>query len=70
MIGSVPGWAQDQPVDSLNLQLYACSNDMEACIYNVLCHQEGGNDRFWNLRFYKDFHERELVAAISFLDFM
>ena len=51
-------------------QLYACSNDKEACISNVLCHQEGGNNRFWNLRFYWNFHERELKAAFSFLDFI
>ena len=51
-------------------QLYACSNDNEASISDVLCHQEGGNDRFWNLRFYRNFHERELEAAFSFLDFI
>ena len=50
-------------------QLYACSNDKEACISNVLCYQEGGNDKIWNLRFYRDFHERELEAAFSFLEF-
>ena len=35
-----------------------------------MCHQEGGNDRFWNLRFYKDFHDKELEPAFSFLDFI
>ena len=47
-----------------------CSNDKEACISDVLCHQEGGNNRFWNLRFYRNFHERELEAAFSFQDFI
>ena len=51
-------------------QLYACSNDKEACISDVLCYQEGGNDKIWNLRFYRDFHERELEAAFSFLEFI
>ena len=51
-------------------QLYVCSNDKEACISDVLCQQDGGNDRYWNLRFYRDFHERELEAAFSFLDFI
>ena len=45
-----------------------CSNDKEACISNVLCNQEDGNDRIWNLRFHRDFHERELGAACSFLE--
>ena len=36
----------------------------------VLCHQEGGSDRIWNLRFHRDFHERELGAAFSFLEFI
>ena len=40
------------------------------CIFDVLCYQEDGNDRMWNLRFYRDFHERELEAAFSFLEFI
>ena len=47
-----------------------CSNDKETCISDVLCHQEGGNNRFWTLRFYRNFHERELEAAFSFQDFI
>ena len=54
----------------LNPQLYACSNDKKACIFDVLCYQEGGNDRIWNLRFYRDFYERELEAVFSFLEFI
>ena len=51
-------------------QLYMCSNDKEVCIFDVVCYQEGGNNRIWNLRFYRDFHERELKAAFSFLEFI
>ena len=47
-----------------------CSNDKEACISDVLCYQEGGSDRIWNLRFHRDFHERELEAAFSFIEFI
>ena len=46
-----------------------CSNDKKVCISDVLCFQEGGHDRIWNLRFHRDFHERELEAAFSFLEF-
>ena len=63
-------WFRDTSLKMLYPQLYACSNDKEACISDILCHQEGGNDRFWNVRFYRDFHERELEAAFSFLDFI
>ena len=63
-------WVGDISLKMLYPQLYACSNDKEACISDVLCHREGGNDRFWNLRFYRDSHERELEAAFSFLDFI
>ena len=63
-------WIGDISLKMLYPQLYACSNNNEASISDVLCHQEGGNDRFWNLRFYRNFHERELEAAFSFLDFI
>ena len=36
----------------------------------MFCAIEGGNDRSWNLRFYRDFHDRELETAFSFLDFI
>ena len=49
-------------------QLYVCSNDKDACISNVVCYQEGKNNRIWNLRFYRDFHERELEDAVLILD--
>ena len=61
-------WVGDNSLKRLYLQLYVCSNDKEACIFDVLCYQEGGIDRIWNLRFHRDFHERELGAACSFLE--
>ena len=63
-------WVGDTSLKMLYPQLSTCSNDKEACIFDVLCQQDGGNDRYWNLRFYRDFHERELEAAFSFLDFI
>ena len=63
-------WVGDNSLKMLYPQLYVCSNDKEACISEVLCHQEGGSDRIWNLRFHRDFHERELGAAFSFFEFI
>ena len=63
-------WVGDNTLNRLYPQLYVCSNDKEAYISDVLCYQEGGNDRIWNLRFHRNFHERELGAALSFLEFI
>ena len=63
-------WVGDTSLKMLYPQLYACSNDKEACIFDLLGHQEDGSNRFWNLGFYRNFHERELEAAFSFLDFI
>ena len=52
-------WVGDNSPKRLYPQLHVCSNDKEVCISNVLCYQEGGSDRIWNLRFHRDFHERE-----------
>ena len=60
----------DNTLNRLYPQLYMCSNDKEACISNVLCYQEGGINRIWNLRFHRNFHERELGVALSFLEFI
>uniref|UniRef100_A0A7N2KW50 Fatty acid hydroxylase domain-containing protein n=1 Tax=Quercus lobata TaxID=97700 RepID=A0A7N2KW50_QUELO len=46
------------------------STDKEACISDVLSHQEGNDVRFWNLRFYRDFEDWELAASFSLLDFV
>ena len=63
-------WVGENTLKMLYLQLYVCSNDKDACISDVLCYREGGNDRFWNVRFYRDFHDNELEAAFSFLEFI
>ena len=49
-------WVGDNTLKMLYPQLYVCSNDKDASISDVVCYQEGGNDRIWNLRFYRDFH--------------
>ena len=54
-------------ITHLKCSILSC---MRICISDGLCYQEGGNDRMWNLRFYRDFHERELKAAFSFLEFI
>ena len=46
------------------------SADKEACISDVVSHQEGDDVRFWNLRFYRDFEDWELAASFSLLDFI
>ena len=61
-------WVGDNTLKMLYPQLYVCSNDNDACISDVVCYQEGENDRIWNLRFYRDFHERELEDAVLILD--
>ena len=63
-------WVGENTLKMLYSQFYVCSNDKDAYISDALCYQEGGNDRFWNVRFYRDFHERELEAAFSFLEFI
>ena len=61
-------WVGDTSLKMLYPQLYACSSDKKACISNLLDHQEDGSSRFWNVRFYRNFHERELEAAFSLLE--
>ena len=58
-------WVGDDPLKILYHELYKCSNDKNAYISDVLCHLEEGNDKVWNLRFY-----RELDAIFSLLDFI
>ena len=63
-------WVGDTSLKMLYPQLYVCSSEKEACISDLLDHQEDGSSRFWNLRFYRNFHEREFEAAFSFLEFI
>ena len=63
-------WVGDTSLKMLYPQLYVCSYDNEAYISDLLGHQEDGGTSFWNLRFYRNFHERELEVAFSFLNFI
>ena len=38
-------------------RLFLCSTNKEASISDVLSPQVGGNDRVWNLRFYRKFND-------------
>ena len=57
------------PLKILYPELYVISANKEACIFDVVNHQEGDDVRFWNLRFYRDFKDWELAASFSLLDF-
>ena len=61
-------WIGDNPLKTLYLGLYECSDNKESCVYDVLCLPLGGNDKVLNLRFYMDFHDSE--ASFSFLNFI
>ena len=61
-------WVGDISLKMLYPQLYVCSSDKEACISDLLDHQEDGSSRCWNVRFFRNFHEREFEAAFLFLD--
>ena len=61
-------WVGDFSLKMLYPQLYACSCDKEACISDLLDHQEDGSSRCWDVRFFRNFHEREFEAVFSFLD--
>ena len=46
------------------------SANKEACIFEVLSPPVGENDRVWNLRFYREFNDWELVASFASLHFI
>uniref|UniRef100_A0A7N2R8B8 Reverse transcriptase domain-containing protein n=1 Tax=Quercus lobata TaxID=97700 RepID=A0A7N2R8B8_QUELO len=48
-------------------ELFLCSTNKEASIFDVLSPQVGGSDRVWNLRFYRKFNDWELSVSFSFL---
>uniref|UniRef100_A0A7N2RC83 Uncharacterized protein n=1 Tax=Quercus lobata TaxID=97700 RepID=A0A7N2RC83_QUELO len=45
---------------------YLCLAIKEGCIFDVLSPSVGGNDRVWNLRFYREFNDWELASSFSF----
>ena len=60
-------WIRDNSLKTLYPQLFLCLANKEASISDVLSPQVAGNDRVWNLRFYREFNEWELAASYSFL---
>ena len=50
-------WIEDNSLKSLYPQLFVCSANMEACIFEVLSPLVGDNDRVWSLRFYREFND-------------
>ena len=60
-------WIGDNSIKTLYPELFDCSTNKEACISDVLCLLVGGNDRVWNLRFFRAFNDWELAASFSFL---
>ena len=49
---------------------YSCSANNKTCISEVLSPPIGDNDKVWNLRFYREFNDWELVASYSLLYFI
>ena len=62
-------WIGYNTLKSLYPELYVFSTDKESCISEVLWLLEGGNVRIWDLRFYREFQDWELVASYSLLAF-
>ena len=50
-------WIGDNSIKTLYPELFDCSTNKEACIYDILCLLVGGNDRVWNLRFFGAFND-------------
>ena len=52
-------WIGDNSVITLYPQLFVYLANKEVCIFDVLSPLVGGNDRVWNLRFYRKFNDCE-----------
>ena len=50
-------WIGDVPLKILYSQLFMCSANKEACIFEVLSPPMGDNDKVWSLRFYREFND-------------
>ena len=48
---------RDVPLKIFYPQLFMCSTNKEACIFEVLNFSMGDNDRVWSLRFYREFND-------------
>ena len=62
-------WIGDNTLKSLYLDLFLCSANKDACIFEVLWLLEGGIVRAWDLRFYREFEDWKLAASYSLLEF-
>ena len=60
-------WIGDNNLKFLYPELYLCSVDKDACIFEVLWLSEGDTVRVWDLRFYREFEDWELAASYSLL---
>ena len=63
-------WFGDVPLKILYPQLFLCSTNKEACIFEVLSPPMDDNDRVEILRFYREFNDWELAASYSLLHFI
>ena len=63
-------WTGEDSLKTLYPQLFMCSVNKEVYISEVLSPPIGDNDKVWNLRFYREFNDWELVASYSLLYFI
>ena len=63
-------WIGDNTLKFLYPDLYLCSDNKDACISEVLWLPEWGTVRGWDLRFYREFEDWELVTSYSLLEFI
>ena len=63
-------WTGNVPLKILYPQLFLCSTNKEAYVFEVLSPSVGDNDRVWSLRFYREFNDWELAASHSLLHFI
>ena len=63
-------WTRDNSLKTLYPQLFVCSANKEACIFEVLSPPIGDNDRVWSSRFYRKFNDWELATSYSLLHFI
>ena len=59
-------WSGRLPLNDLYPDLFECSVDKEALIYDMLVSSSHGRVRSWNLQFRRAFHDWELEVEYSF----
>ena len=63
-------WTGNVPLKILYPQLFLCSTNKEAYVFEVLSPSVGDNDRVWSLSFFRAFNDWELAASYSLLHFI